>query len=378
VKARPVVLLLGPSREAISGVSTHLNLLLPAETLAREFDLAHFQVGSEGRSEGPLRRWLRLAADPIRLAAAILRHDAGLVHVNTSLNARAYWRDIVYVAVAKLLGSRVLYQVHGGQLPQNFLGGGRLAGALLRFTLRLPDVVVVLASVELDAYRAFLPGQPVALVPNGIDCERFLRNNRAAAEPQAPLRLAFIGRLAREKGVFEILEAMRLAREKGVAARLLVAGGGPDEQSLRQRVHELALEREVTFVGVLDEQGKAQLLGRCDVLLLPSYSEGLPYALLEAMAAGAVPVVTPVGAMPDVVIEGLHGLFVPVADAQALADAIGSLAADRASLARMRAACRARVAAAFSIGRVADDLRALYSTLLKHHVRNRRLGRSPT
>jgi len=378
VKARPVVLLLGPSREALSGVSTHLNLLLPSAALAREFDLAHFQVGSEGRSEGRLRRWLRLAADPLRLAAAILRHDAGVVHVNTSLNARAYWRDIAYVAVAKLLGARVLYQVHGGELPQKFLGGGRLAGAFLRFTLRLPDVLVVLASVELDAYRAFVPGQPVALVPNGIDCERFLRHGRPAPEPRAPLALAFIGRLAREKGVFEILEAMRLAREAGVAARLLVAGAGPDEESLRQCVQELDLRREVTFVGVLDDKGKARLLGQSDALLLPSYSEGLPYALLEAMAAGAVPVVTRVGAMPDVVTEGQHGLFVPHADPQALAAAIGSLAADRASLARMRDACRRRIASAFSIARVADDLRALYSTLLKNHVRNRRLGRSPT
>lgn len=376
--ARPVVLLLGPSREAISGVSTHLNLLLPSEAIAREFDLAHFQVGSEGRCEGRLRRWLRIAADPFRLAVAILQNDAGLVHINTSLNARAYWRDIAYVAVAKLLGARVLYQVHGGQLPQKFLGGGRLTGAFLRCTLRLPDVVVVLASVELDAYRAYLPGRPVALVPNGIDCERFLRDGRPAAEPQAPLRLAFIGRLARDKGVFEILEAMRLAREAGVAARLLVAGGGPDEAGLRQRVHELALKREVTFVGVLDEQAKARLLGQSDVLLLPSYNEGLPYALLEAMAAGAVPVVTRVGAVPDVVTEGRHGLFVPCADPQALAEAIGSLAADRASLARMRAACRRRVASAFSIERVADDLRALYSTMLKTHVRNRRLDRSPT
>jgi len=142
-----------------------------------------------------------------------------------------------------------------------------------------------------------------------------------------------------------------------------------------------AVRARIALIGASrasEDKGKARLLGQSDVLLLPSYSEGLPYALLEAMAAGAVPVVTRVGAMPDVVTEGQHGLFVPHADPQALAGAIGLLAADRASLLRMRDACRRRVAAAFSIARVADDLRALYSILLKSHVRNRRLGRSPT
>jgi glycosyltransferase involved in cell wall biosynthesis len=224
----------------------------------------------------------------------------------------------------------------------------------------------------------------VALVPNGIACERYLREARPAAEAPvpaeagAPLRLAFIGRLAREKGVFDMVEALHFAREAGITPRLLIAGAGPDEADLRSRVHELALRRQVTFLGVLDEAGKARLLGASDALLLPSLSEGLPYALLEAMAAGAVPVATRVGAIPDVMTEGQHGLFVPYGEPRALAETIGALAADRAALARMSAACRRRVAAAFSIERVAGDLRALYETLLKHHVRNRRLDSRPT
>src|SRR5262249_12305446 len=93
------------------------------------------------------------------------------------------------------------------------------------------------------------------------------------------------------------------------------------------------------------------------------YSEGLPYALLEAMAAGVVPIVTPVGGIPDVVRAHEHGLLVPVADAEAIAGAIGRLARDRRSLARMSAACRARIAGAFSIERVARDFSVLYAGL---------------
>ena len=109
---------------------------------------------------------------------------------------------------------------------------------------------------------------------------------------------------------------------------------------------------------------KTRLLGEAHALLFPTYHrEGLPYALLEGMAAGLVPITTRVGAIPDVVTEGVHGVFVRARDAQAVAQAIAQLAADRAGLARMSAACRERVAAAYSIERLADDFTALYRKL---------------
>ena len=108
---------------------------------------------------------------------------------------------------------------------------------------------------------------------------------------------------------------------------------------------------------------KIGLLGAADVLILPSYHEGLPYALLEGMAAGLVPVATRVGAIPDVVVEGVHGVLIPARDPQAIARAIVALAADRTRLARMSAACRERVAAAYSPRAARRRLPALYARL---------------
>jgi glycosyltransferase involved in cell wall biosynthesis len=369
---RPVVLVLGPGREAVSGVTTHVNLLLECDALARDFSLEHFRIGSEGRSEGALGRWLRLFADPFRLAAAIVRRDAAIVHVNTSLNARAYWRDLAYVAVARALGARVVYQVHGGPMPQGFFPGSRLLAAFLRWTLSWPHVVVTLGTPHRDAYRVFAPGRNVALVPNGIDCKAFLKHARPPLEPQAPLRLLFIGRLARVKGLQELVQALYKLRERRIPARLLIAGSGPDEGWLREQVHALRLKAEVSFLGAVGGEHKARLLALADAFVLPSsHAEGLPYALLEAMAAGAVPVVTPMGAVPDVVTHGVHGLIVPQRDPDAVADAIALLHADRAQLGRMSAACRKRIASAYSIERVAADFSALYSTLTRSWAASR-------
>ncbi len=334
---RPAVLLLGPSRDAISGVTTHVNSLLDSR-LAGEFALEHFQVGSEGRAEGAAARWLRLAASPFALAAAVLRRGAAVVHLNTSLNAKAWWRDLVYLLVAKACGARVVLQVHGGALDRFVY--------VLRAALRWPDAVVVLSRREQDSWRRLVPEQSVALLPNGIDCAPYLKYSRRAPAVDEPLRLAYIGRLAPAKGLTETIEALALARSNGVDARLVIAGSGPEEAGLRAAVRDLGLEDEVRFAGPTVGEQKALLLSQTDVLCL-----------------GVVPIVTPVGGIPDVVHDGVHGAFVPVRDCDALAQAIVALARDRAALARMSAACRQRAAGAYSIERVTADFSSLYSSL---------------
>lgn len=354
---KPAALVLGPSREAISGVTTHVNGLMHSP-LRAAYELEHFQVGSEGRRESAAGRALRYAFSPLGLALAILRREAAIVHLNTSLNAKAYWRDLVYLVVAKMCGARVLLQKHGGTL-RAFCNGNRLFAAFVRATLRLADAVVVLSRAELNEYEQLLGERNVVLLPNGIDCAPYRKYNRQPPEPGAPLRCIYIGRLAPRKGLDEILACLPAAR-----ATLVVAGSGPDEGRLKLRARELGVAGRVRFAGPAYGEEKARLLAQADVLLLPSYSEGLPYALLEAMAAGVVPVVTRVGAIPDVVEAGRHGLFVPVQDVAAIARALESLDADRAWLARMSAACRGRIAGAYSIERVAADFGGLYAALL--------------
>lgn len=350
------VLLLGPDRRVISGVSTHLNLLFGSE-LARRFELRHFQIGSEGRQEGRLGTLARIVASPFQLAAAFARSGAEILHVNTSLSPKSYWRDLMYVAVAKLCGASVVYQVHGGSVADLWQPG-------LRATLRWPDAVVVLAQSELDEIRELVPQGNVALVPNAIDCAPYLQLRRPPAPAAAPLRLVHLGRLIRSKGVFEMVEGLALAQRQGIAARLVIAGDGPAAAELREAVDRLGLAAQVTFAGPTFGEAKVKLLGEADVLVFPTYHrEGLPYALLEAMAAGLVPITTRVAAIPDVVTEGVHGLFVPPRDPEAIAQALITLDADRGSLARMGAASRERVLAAYSIGRLAGDFAALYSSL---------------
>jgi glycosyltransferase involved in cell wall biosynthesis len=359
---RLVVLVCGPHRDALSGVSTHVNLLM-GSSLAEDFELVHFQVGSEGRREGPIRRLLRLVASPFALFATILFRQVGVVHLNTSLNRRAYWRDLAYLLVAKLLRARVVWQVHGGALPEDFCGSQPGGLAFLRWSLGLPDLVVVLASSELAAYVELVPEQRVVAIPNGIDCRPFAVVPTGRSGTRRALNLVYIGRLAREKGLYETLQALRIAVELGVDARLVLAGDGPERSALERFALALGVAGRVRFPGPAFGADKVALLAGADVAILPSYSEGLPYALLEAMAAGTPMLATPVGAIPDVMTHGIHGYFVKPRDCLAIAEALSVFSRERERLAWMSRACRKRVLAAYSIERLARELAVHYRAL---------------
>jgi glycosyltransferase involved in cell wall biosynthesis len=358
----PLVLLLGPARTAVSGVSTHLNQLFNSQ-LATSFRFAQFQVGREGRAENRLGTLLRLIGSPFAFAFRVLRRRPQIVHINTSFDSKAYWRDLGYLLIAKALRCRVVYQVHGGALPQELFAENRWLTSLLRRTLAYPDVVVVLSQREVAAFGKFAPSVNVVLIANAVEIEDIdLDVTRYASE--RPLEVVYIGRLAQAKGVFEIVQAVAMLAARGTEIHLRLAGSGAAEQQLRAAISKAHLDERVKLLGPVFGAAKQRLWQSANVLAFPSHGEGLPYALLESMAAGVVPVITPVGAIPDVIDDQVQGVFVPPRSPAALAEALERLHRNRQALHGMAVAGRERIVAKYSVGRLAAEIRRLYESLL--------------
>jgi glycosyltransferase involved in cell wall biosynthesis len=358
----PRVLLLGPARSAVSGVSTHLNQLFES-ALSRRFCLLQFQVGSEGRAQGRMGTLFRLLTDPFALTVCLILCRPRIVHINTSLEPRSYWRDIVFLALAKTMKRAVVYQVHGGALPGEFFASNRVLTALLRRVLSWPDAVVLLARSEMAAYSSFAPRARLVRIPNAVSPgEADLRAERYNA--RRPLKVVYLGRLAADKGIFETIEAVKILRDRGVAAQLTIAGSGPARSEIIQVIKANRLGDQADLVEAVFGSAKQQLWREADVFAFPTYHrEGLPYALLEAMASGVVPVISPVGAIPDVLEDEVHGLFVPAHEPRAVADALERLANDRPLLHQLALAARARVVEHYSVARMTAEFEALYVSL---------------
>ena len=167
------------------------------------------------------------------------------------------------------------------------------------------------------------------------------------------------------KGIFEVIEALRIMCNHGKNIQLILAGTGPEEVRLRARVNDLDLKDNVHFAGAVFGTDKDKIWEEADLFIFPTYHwEGLPYSLLESMAARTPPVVSPVGAIPDVMEDGVHGVFVPSRNPKALAEAIERLDNDRAFICRMGEASRQRVENYYTVARLAGDFHRIYYKLM--------------
>jgi glycosyltransferase involved in cell wall biosynthesis len=153
--------------------------------------------------------------------------------------------------------------------------------------------------------------------------------------------------LSPEKGHRILIEAFALLRSRLPRARLAIAGDGPEEASLRRQVEALGLTGHVTFMG-LRADGQ-QIIAALDVMVLPSFSEGMPNVLLEAFAYGTPVVATRVGGVPDMVADGRSGWLVPAGDASKLAAAISAALEDRVEAQRRVARARSVLAESFTV-----------------------------
>jgi glycosyltransferase involved in cell wall biosynthesis len=207
-----------------------------------------------------------------------------------------------------------------------------------------------------DGLRRVLPDRHADIyhLPYGIPIP-----SRVRGRATGPLRLAFVGRLEHgQKGVFDLPAIDAALQARQVAVTWAIIGGGPDAVELRRRWDG----PHVRWAGVLAHEHTLERLPEFDVFVLPTRAEGFPVALVEAMGAGLVPVVSRIPAgVPEVVDHGVTGFMPEVGDIAGFADAIAALAADPANLDAISAAARAAVATRFDPVQRTRDYQALFA-----------------
>jgi glycosyltransferase involved in cell wall biosynthesis len=304
------------------------------------------------------------------MAAAMRRVKPDLVHVRGLLNPGFHG-----VWAARLSGCpRVLVSVHGIGIDMPLEGvvpnvRRWLVHYLLEtLTLRWADAVYCVC--ESTARRPFVrrnASRLLGVVYNGIEvqspCARDERLRQTLGYTQADVVAVYVGRLALAKGVFDLAAAIqRLDAQSVPQPRVLFVGEGPEAERLRDILIPQVASGRVRFFG--PTTAVAPLLAISDFLILPSWSENLSNALIEAMHECLAVLVTSVGGSTEVVVPNQTGWLVPPHDSVALADAMRRMASAAAERKRMGLAGRRRVETHFAMAQTTARLDAIYRTVL--------------
>jgi glycosyltransferase involved in cell wall biosynthesis len=206
--------------------------------------------------------------------------------------------------------------------------------------LGLTNGVLVLSTEERRQLLAFRPSTRVHVVRNPYERKTFPRRDTVEAG-ELP-RLLYVGRLLRQKGVLDLVEAMPSVLERA-PCRLVIVGDGGAERALRDRIRDLGLAASVSMPGYLQGDELLRAYADADVFVLPSWSEGFPTVLAEAMDAGLPIVTTRIQGAVDYLIEGEHALFTAPRDVHGLAAALAEAVRNPELRARMASANRDRI-----------------------------------
>jgi phosphatidylinositol alpha-1,6-mannosyltransferase len=241
---------------------------------------------------------------------------------------------------------------------------------LLRRVWRDAHAVLAISREHRELARRTLPGLAIPIIYNGVETDVFAPRREASAA----LRLLCVGRLIERKGQQHLLRAFAqlCARFPGQGLQLSLVGTGDNEQPLRRLAAELGVAGRVDFTGFVDRDGMPAVYNRADIFVLPSESEGMSIALLEAMASGLPVVVTATGGTDELVTPELNGLVVPWADVGRLAEALARLVAQPELRAAMGERSRER-ARAFAW----DEIARQYVELMSAAAYAPRRGRVP-
>jgi glycosyltransferase involved in cell wall biosynthesis len=320
--------------------------------------------------EGWLARECRAAGHDVVINPLTARLDVGYIarlHAlirerrASGVHAHEFACSVHGAIAATLAGVPCVATVHG----RAYYGETRARRTAIRLASRLASMTAV--SEDIRAYLVAECGvhpDRVTVVPNGLQLRDYQRVDarRDSARAQASVRegdlvIGALGSYYPVKGHRDLVEAMPQVLAAFPRAVLLLAGQGALASALAEQAEALGVSSRVRVVGY--QADPRDFLAALDLFVMPSHSEGMPLALLEAAAMARPIVATAVGGMPQLIEDGMSGLLVPPADPAALARAITRLLGDHALAARCAREASARVTTRWSIDRVAERYAAL-------------------
>jgi glycosyltransferase involved in cell wall biosynthesis len=351
------VTMVGDSLKKQGGIVTVEKLMIAHAPPEVEID--HISTAVDGAA---LTKITGFAVGLGRLIGRLLTAEVDIVHIHVAERASAYRKSLVVFIVKKIFRKPVILHSHAPEFHLFYPTQPLIIQKGLRYAFGLCDRFIAVSESWRSYYIETLglkPEQTVALI------------NPIQVPPEVPFRptlnpinIVFLGRIGQRKGAFDLIRAFSLIPfEQRKTARLTLAGDGEIDKA-QHLIESLDLTDTVALAGWLSAEERDQLLAQANIFVLPSYNEGLPVSVLEAMGWGLPVITTPVGGIPGLIDHQKNGLLVTPGNINQLAAALQTLIQDEALRWALGEHARQHVLP-FNISNYFSDLLDIYNLILR-------------
>jgi glycosyltransferase involved in cell wall biosynthesis len=312
------------------------------------------------------------------LLSKIVCQQVDAIHIHFSERGSTLRKSIL-IAIGLIFRQSIILHAHGATYKEFYAGLPILIQKILVFLFGNCSRIIVLSESWQDYYASNfgLDKDRVTVLYNPVDLPSHIPDRQGRKQ----LKFIFLGRIGKrggaldiaqsvmsfpkqDKGAFDLINAFAaLSESDRNCAELILAGNG-DLAAANQLIGELKLTDKITILDWLDAQQRDELLAAADVFILPSYNEGLPMSMLESMAWGLPVIVTPVGGIPEVIVDKENGLLVEPGNQEQLLAAMQSLIGDEGLRISLGAAARDRVSK-LDIHIYVESLVSIYTSVIR-------------
>ncbi len=307
------VLMCGSDRREKGGMNSVIDQLMN-HSWGNDFEFSYLATHISGNA---IKKSMFFAKGYLKLIGLIRNNMFDIIHIHMSYKG-SFYRKYYVSKLCKKYGRKVIIHLHGSEFKDFYNNGSEKLKKQIEELFSLVDCTIVLGINWKQFIEKIAPKANVIIINNAIR----IPDLSAKIENTTPV-LLFLGALIKRKGVIELLQAIKELSDKGIDNfRLLIAGAGEEEATLKKYVIDNQLNSRVEFLGWITNEEKTDILKKADILILPSHNEGLPIAILEAMVYSLPVISTKVGSISEAVIDGKNGYLVSPGDVNMLAEKI--------------------------------------------------------
>ncbi len=281
--------------------------------LEQDCCIEYIESYRDGSAMDKLRKGLKAYA---QFRALLRRHRPDVVHIHSSFGP-SFYRKMPFILMSKRAGIPVVNHIHGAEFGPFYADASKAKRRLVRRIYGKCDRFLVLSEEWAERIGQIVPRERITILEN--------YSIRAVEAPTKESctshQILFLGEIGRRKGGYDMPEILRLVKEKVPDVQLVIAGAG-DREGVSGLLKEKGCLEAASFPGWLRGREKDRALRESAVFLLPSYDEGMPMSVLDAMGYGLPIVSTKVGGIPQLVKEGVNGYLCAPGDTRAMADAL--------------------------------------------------------
>jgi glycosyltransferase involved in cell wall biosynthesis len=307
--------------------------------LGLEVETAYY--GNSGYVKGTINSIIRVLKNAVFIKWKLHKQKSDIIYLNSAFDQKSIVRDAVTVLIIRLYTKniKIVLKLHGSVEAMVLKQTGFIA-RLKRFLLKNIDLLLLLSTEERANFlKIGIQQERLLVTANPLNKSFYIEDKlfKQSVNPEKnAILLLFVGRLIKEKGILDLVDACEILNRKGLKFKLYCLGDGREKIIVSEKIAAHGLANQIELVGYIPEEATRPYYANCDILILPSYSEGFPMAVFQAIAAGKPVITTKIRGAADHLKEGINCLWATIGSAESIAEKIIELATDEMLRENMR------------------------------------------